>query len=719
MSWTRLLHIAGPLVVLAGISAGCHAPPDASGPSDALKDGGPPDVAVDGAEDTTADGSEVSRDGSQDADTTDGADGSDAAEDTADVPADTPSPDTGPCAADASADRDGDGVLDCEEAQLCTDPLDGDSDGDGLSDLEELNRQTDPCAADTDGDGLSDYREIQAGLDPTDPTTYGDTPDGEQWLAKACRQHSPQEVNYYTSGPGNWTVALPKSMSNYRTLPTPGYTAPPAVGIYGDPLRTIAGMVLAVRAPDGDAHPTDALDGPLRQAVDAKGDITLNYLGGTYRTHDGKLAANFDLEVTTDQPTTAKKLRQDIIYAVSTTLEPGDVQNLPSTVGPEYTKFRIEATALRRRPASRPAHVLYSINLVPTSLYRSRPQVERAIDDLSNGSHLADASAAPLPSCHRQELTTQSSKVDFYWMLSWKGNISEEVNIIEEFADKFTSALQQSRIDHRFGVSQTCPLDDGLMELPPGWHKRASTLKTSLERAYMCKGFGDPSSRWRCETPNMAQKQYPIQNAWEGISHMKGFRGAAPTPDETLRSDAELFTIIISDEPADGPKRAQAIQTLSEWSTVFSYIPYTTTEVDSIQYGDCSGGFYGPDHLDPYKKLAADSGGAFVDICLFPDGQEMLDRIFETALAETSAYTLPKRPISSTLKVYMNGQWVPRSEDDGYTYSSGSNSLVFHGRYRPSRNIAEEGPPSLIAVHYESYLAGCKTTGDIDTCPRP
>ncbi len=696
-------------IALLGVQAiGCEGPV----PADPAADASPSDAEVSDAGDLGTEDADAAADASVARDVHDA---SDTSEDTADGPADTPSPDTGPCAPDATADRDGDGLRDCKEATLCTDPLDGDTDGDGLSDLEELGHGTDPCDPDTDGDGVSDYREIQVGLNPTDKTTYGDTPDSEQWLARACRQHSPRDVNYYTSGPGNWTIALPKSMSNYQTLPTPGYSAPPAVGIYGDPLRNLVGMVLAVRAPNGNANPTDALDGPLRQAVDAQGDITLNYLDGTDTTHDGKLAANLDLEVTTDQPTTAKKLREQILYAVSSTLEPGDVQNLPSTVGPEDTKFRIEATALRRRPASRPANVLYSINIVPTSIYRSRASVQRAIDDLSNGSHLADASASALPNCHRQVLTTQSSKVDFFWVLSWQPSIAEEVKFIDTFAADFASDLKASRIDYRFGVTQSCPVDDGLMNLPPGWHRDAQTLRNEVELAYTCAP-ANPATRWLCNA--WGQGTYPIQNAWEGVGHMKGLGGSNPTPDEALRADAELFTIIINNEPALGPKRTQAIKTLSSWSTVFSYIPYTPSAIDGSTR-ICSGSFTGPQDLNPYKKVAAESGGAFVDMCLFRDGKEMLDRIFEKALAETSAYKLPKRPISSTLEVYMNGQWVPRSEDDGYTYSSGSNSLVFHGSYKPSRNIADNGPPSLIAVHYDTYIAGCKATGDVDTCARP
>jgi len=45
---------------------------------------------------------------------------------------------------DASADADGDGLDDCEEAGLGTDPQQADSDGDGFSDSEELDCVSDP-----------------------------------------------------------------------------------------------------------------------------------------------------------------------------------------------------------------------------------------------------------------------------------------------------------------------------------------------------------------------------------------------------------------------------------------------------------------------------------------------------------------------------------------------------------------------------------------------
>jgi thiol-disulfide isomerase/thioredoxin len=65
-----------------------------------------------------------------------------------------------------SADNDGDGLTNEEEAELGTDPDEADTDGDGLSDREETIVTTDPLVADTDGDGYSDGDEIADGSNP-------------------------------------------------------------------------------------------------------------------------------------------------------------------------------------------------------------------------------------------------------------------------------------------------------------------------------------------------------------------------------------------------------------------------------------------------------------------------------------------------------------------------------------------------------------------------
>lgn len=67
-------------------------------------------------------------------------------------------------------DSDNDSILDKDEAQYGTDPMNPDTDGDGLFDGEEVFRfKTDPLDPDTDKGGVKDGAEVVNGADPLDP----------------------------------------------------------------------------------------------------------------------------------------------------------------------------------------------------------------------------------------------------------------------------------------------------------------------------------------------------------------------------------------------------------------------------------------------------------------------------------------------------------------------------------------------------------------------
>lgn len=78
-----------------------------------------------------------------------------------------------------SADSDGDGLTDEEEAAIGTDPNDADTDDDGLDDGTEVEAAMgtgcpDPLIPDSDGDTLSDGVEVAAGTNPCNVDSDGD-----------------------------------------------------------------------------------------------------------------------------------------------------------------------------------------------------------------------------------------------------------------------------------------------------------------------------------------------------------------------------------------------------------------------------------------------------------------------------------------------------------------------------------------------------------------
>jgi len=75
-------------------------------------------------------------------------------------------------------DSDHDGLTDCEEALLKTNPLSFDSDGDGIPDYLEVRFGLDPLDAidaylDTDGDGVNNFNEVKANTPVDESNTNG------------------------------------------------------------------------------------------------------------------------------------------------------------------------------------------------------------------------------------------------------------------------------------------------------------------------------------------------------------------------------------------------------------------------------------------------------------------------------------------------------------------------------------------------------------------
>lgn len=75
------------------------------------------------------------------------------------------------------ADTDADGIIDCTEGEMGTDPQLFDTDQDGLGDGRELDIGTDPLDSDTDGDFLTDGIEVD-GVNATDPLDEDSDDDG-------------------------------------------------------------------------------------------------------------------------------------------------------------------------------------------------------------------------------------------------------------------------------------------------------------------------------------------------------------------------------------------------------------------------------------------------------------------------------------------------------------------------------------------------------------
>ncbi len=700
---TRRLAIAL-LLVSVGL-AGCSSDPTPHQGGNNLTG----DAQSDTDQDATVDAGDVAPDDTGTPDTTDGQDvGVDAP--TPDVGVDTGPDDigvadggdaSGGCGTGDTNDCDYDGLLDCEERQLGTKVCQADSDGDGLNDLQEEINGTDPLNPDTDGDGVPDGREVDLGLDPTKQDSYGDgTNDGDRWMVGACDDPAGEPVNYYTSNNvlidpqnssvqvnvGNWQIALPPAFNNYTELNVAGLSLNngtlanrEAAAVYDDPANEVAGFVLSYTPPSSQTDPTDILS-DHHSAVAAAGSIEQEFNGGAFDTHDFRKAAIGRYLIRSSTAHSYKEIRDSLLFGMAP-FGASDVTGLPAASGADYTEFRIFVSVIYREFQNGERQALTSVAVAPAAKYDAREKVQFRMDDLTNTTNIAESVDGHQVRCDLKE-PKENTKADFYWVLDQSGSMYDDYGRVQAVANQFYNELNNTGLDYRLGVGNMDASTHGHLG-SVGWH---SDLNTFL-------GEITAITNWTGNT----YEEYGLQNAEEGIKYMLGLSGQPPA-NQRIRPDATLITIWMSDEEAqtiqDHPLSSSGGQQLM--NDYVNFFPQHTVGFAIVGDGNTCGDSDG----EAYREVAQATGGSFTSLCSTDISETISDVIY--AASGYTGYTLAQTPISSSLRIFINGQWVPRSRQNGFDYFAQTNSIAFFGSYRPEPPQGNE-PPDDISITYEAW----------------
>lgn len=168
-----------------------------------------------------------------------------------------------------------------------------------------------------------------------------------------------------------------------------------------------------------------------------------------------------------------------------------------------------------------------------------------------------------------------------------------------------------------------------------------------------------------------------------------------------IRPDAQLITIFMSDEEdqsiQNSPLSTAAGQTLmTGFKQFFAGNTIAFSIVGNSTFASSNG--------EAYRQVALETGGGFADL-LAVDISETIQDIIYAATGLASNYVLAAVPISSTLRVYKNAEWVPRSRVNGFDYFASTNSIAFFGTYRPvpaDPTMGRYGDD--VSVSYETFL---------------
>lgn len=578
-------------------------------------------------------------------------------------------------------DSDQDGLTDCEEREMCTAEDNHDTDGDGLSDLEEVQLGTDPCNPDSDGDGLSDYDEIQFGFDPNKESTYDDgILDGDRWIVSACDDPVSEPVEHYRHSIGDWTLALPPAFRSYTNLTIADASAENrhAAAVFDDPANEISGFILSSRPGANQTRPNDLLVAH-RARISTLGTIIQDSTGGEFATHNFHAAATSRYLVRSGQARSARAMRDAVLLQVKPAAA-GEITGFPSASGNTHTEYRMFITVVHRGN-----QVLTIAAFAPAAKFEALDKIKFRMDDLTNTTSLANATDRDATRCttFRPGLTTP--QVDFFWVLDQSGSMGSHYNRVRAVANEFMAQLANTPLDYRLGVANMAESTEGKLRNPPAWHTDVSTFLSEIEDYVVrCSGC----------TGSYGGAEWGLVNATKGIEFMSS--NQAP-PAVRFRPEAKVVTVLMSDE------EDQEIQN-TRWGTPagnavmnrhYAYFPGRTTMFSIVGTGaGCAS------HGRAYEEVALATGGSHYSLCA-DDIEETITDIIVSATGQAASHVLADVPVSSSLRVFKDGQWVPRSRINGFDYFANTNSIAFFGSYRPDPE--SNGSADHIAVTYRHY----------------
>jgi hypothetical protein len=576
-------------------------------------------------------------------------------------------------------DCDYDGLNDCEEESLGTDKCDHDTDGDGLTDFKELENRTDPLDPDSDGDGAQDGEEVELGLDPNEADTYGDgTQDGNRWIFEACEDPRGEPVDFYTSAFGNWKLALPPAFNNHTELQINGATRDnyQAAAIYGDPANEVAGFLLSREPNAGETDPTD-VNANYKTDIEAIASITQGFDSGIFQTHDFRDAAPSRYLVNTTQAMSVSELRENLLLEFAPFGQSDLSTSLPPTAGTQYNDFRIFVSTIYRNYNDGSKQTITSVAIAPAQKFDTRDKVKFRMDDLTNTTNIAERDDGSVIRCNRFK-PKQSSKADFYWVLDQSASMNDDYTRVRNVANQFYSRLQNTNLDFRLGVTTMDESFHGELRDPPLWHADLNTFLAEIQEVE----DGDYNGF----------EEFGIKVAREGIELMKGLTAQQPTQGESIRPEAQLITIWMSDEEAQ-TFQDQSLNSSAGQQLFNSFVNFFSQHTIGFAIVEQDG--------EAYRQLALATGGSSAPLGA-QDITETINDIIFAATGLASNYVLPETPISSSLRVFINGDWVPRSRENGFDYFASTNSIAFFGTFRPEPASGGDRADN-IAVSYEAY----------------
>jgi hypothetical protein len=411
--------------------------------------------------------------------------------------------------------------------------------------------------------------------------------------------------------------------------------------------------------------------------VASVGTIQQDNTSGEFDTHDFNKAAVSKFLIRTSSARTARAVRDSLLFGIAP-FSSADVTGLPNAAGNNYQDFRIYLSVTYRRDAVNGNRILIATAVAPSTKFDTRDKVKFRMDDLTNTTNVSQAGDGERVRCTTFRAGEGNPEADFYWVLDQSGSMYDDYTRVKAVANQFYQSLQNTSLDYRLAVANMDIAYAGRPRANAGWFTDLPTFIAEIVNIengnYDC-----------CD-------EYGLESAKQGITWMRS--SSAPQA-LRIRPNAQLITIFMSDEEAQTIQNNSLTSTAGQQKMADFKVFFAA---NSIAFSIVN------NQGEAYRQVALATGGSFADLDA-ADISETIEDIIYAATGLASAYVLPETPISSSLRVYKNSEWVPRSRENGFDYFASTNSIAFFGTYRPvpaDPTVGRYGDD--IAVNYQTFL---------------
>lgn len=562
-------------------------------------------------------------------------------------------------------DQDGDGVIDGEEdrnhdgllgkcALLCPQ---GDECGNGQTcqagkctppiAVECIDTETDPRLVDTDGDGKPDKDE------------------GGNVVCNTAALITP--VLDSDSG-GDWTMALDPAYGAVRRATLTNAQAVEAAVAFEDPASVVAGFVISKT---GAADPI-AQDEADEQAMGKLAGLTMAgvFNRQPFTTYDGFSAVVSQRLITAAAGTSPGALRDQLLVALSN--HPAAEVQLAAgpAFAPATTKFTLLITTVVRQD-----RVVVVAAMAPQTAFDNTTNATAIrMRDLTNGTALARKGKGLKAEC--DAFAVESLPIaDIVWLIDTSGSMSDDQALIASTATEFFTKLKGSSLDFRIGVMRG-GCTNSAVALTGG--------KYTIDGPTFSAQVKAPTGPTGCEN------EAPItagKNLHEGV--LSKTQVTAPG-DMTagLRPGAKLIYVFVTDEEERNLQATDVDSRSLTQAQVEAHAGFAPLLAYYKQHNISAFGMIAlaPDctlKAEPSwaaKAMVEKTGGASWPICKTDKAvlTAALNALITAAQGAASTFKLTRVPISSTLKLAVEGQLVPRSSSDGFDYDGPNNAIIFN-----------------------------------------